>query len=136
VGYTDFIALDVATANADFGSFCSIGLVQFRSGQVFKSLTILVDPEDEFDPINIAIHGIRPEHVVGKPTMAKVFPVIGAALKDTVARGSSGHPFATSRSRFFRLSGANTYAFNPLVTNAHGEAQSVRDPRRVRASAN
>jgi DNA polymerase-3 subunit epsilon len=82
-GITDFIALDVETANADFGSICSIGLVHFRSGEVFKSLTILVDPEDEFDPINIAIHGIRPEDVVGKPTMAKVFPVIGAALKDT-----------------------------------------------------
>jgi DNA polymerase III subunit epsilon len=75
--------LDVETANADFGSICSIGLVHFRSGEVFKSLTILVDPEDEFDPTNIAIHGIRPEHVVGKPTMAKVFPVIGSALKDT-----------------------------------------------------
>ncbi len=82
-GITDFIALDVETANADFGSICSIGLVHFRSGEVFKSLTILVDPEDEFDPINIAIHGIRPEDVLGKPTMAKVFPVIGAALKDT-----------------------------------------------------
>jgi DNA polymerase III subunit epsilon len=81
-GITDFIALDVETANADFGSICAIGLVHFRSGVLFKSLTVLVDPEDEFDPINIGIHGIRPEHVVGKPTMAKVFPVIGAALQD------------------------------------------------------
>jgi DNA polymerase-3 subunit epsilon len=80
----DFIALDVETANADFASICSIGLVHFRSGEVFKSLTILVDPEDEFDPINIGIHGIRPGDVVGKPTMATVLPVIGAALKDAV----------------------------------------------------
>jgi DNA polymerase-3 subunit epsilon len=81
-GITDFIALDVETANADFGSICSIGLVHFRGGIVFKSLTILVDPEDEFDPINIRIHGIRPEDVAGRPTMAKVFPVIAAALQD------------------------------------------------------
>lgn len=81
-GIKDFIALDVETANADFASICSIGLVHFRSGQVFKSLTILVDPEDHFDPINIGIHGIRPEDVVGKPTMARLFPVIGAALQD------------------------------------------------------
>jgi DNA polymerase III subunit epsilon len=81
-GVTDFIALDVETANADFGSICAIGLVHFRAGAVFKSLTILVDPEDEFDPTNIGIHGIRPEHVAGKPTMAKVFPVISAALQD------------------------------------------------------
>ncbi len=82
-GITDFIALDVETANADFGSICSIGLVHFRSGEVFKKLTILVDPEDAFDPINIGIHGIRPEDVAGKPTMARVFPVIGAALQDS-----------------------------------------------------
>ena len=50
---TDFIALDVETANADFASICSIGFVHFRSGAVFKSLTILVDPEDEFDALNI-----------------------------------------------------------------------------------
>jgi DNA polymerase-3 subunit epsilon len=80
----DFIALDVETANADFGSVCSIGLVHFRTGGVFKSLTILVDPEDEFDPVNIGIHGIRPEHVIGKPNMAKVLPVIGEALQDAV----------------------------------------------------
>jgi hypothetical protein len=29
--------------------------------QLFKKLTILVDPEDDFDPMNIAIHGITPE---------------------------------------------------------------------------
>jgi DNA polymerase-3 subunit epsilon len=81
---SDFIALDVETANADFASICSIGLVHFRSGNVFKSITILVDPEDEFDPINISIHGIRPEDVRGKPPMAKVFPAIAASLEDVV----------------------------------------------------
>lgn len=64
---TDFIALDVETANSDFSSICSIGLVHFRGGEVFKSLTILVDPEDDFSPANIAIHGIRPDDVAGKP---------------------------------------------------------------------
>jgi DNA polymerase-3 subunit epsilon len=83
-GATDFIALDVETANANFGSICSVGLVHFRSGAVFKSLTILVDPQDEFDAINIGIHGIHPEDVIGKPTMAQVFPVISASLSDVV----------------------------------------------------
>lgn len=79
----DFIALDVETANADFGSICSIGLVHFRSGEVFKKLTILVDPEDHFDDMNISIHGIGPEKVSGAPTMDKVFPVIAQALSNT-----------------------------------------------------
>ncbi|ODM73097.1 MULTISPECIES: exonuclease domain-containing protein [Bradyrhizobium] len=81
---TDFIALDVETANADLGSICSIGLVHFRSSDVFKSLTILVDPEDQFDSLNIGIHGIRPEDVAGKPTMREVFPAIRASLSDVI----------------------------------------------------
>lgn len=81
---TDFIALDVETANADFASICSIGLVHFKADQIFKSLTILVDPEDHFDSINIGIHGIRPEDVVGKPTMAQVIPIVRSFLTDVV----------------------------------------------------
>ena len=90
----DFIALDVETANADFASICSIGLVHFREGHVFKSLTILVDPEDEFDPINISIHGITPEIVVGKPT-------IGQSLSRdrTVTRGCRRGPSESLRQR-------------------------------------
>lgn len=80
---TDFIALDVETANADFGSICSIGLVHFRSNEVFKQLTVLVNPEDYFDEINISIHGIRPEDVANAPTMREAFPVIAEALRDT-----------------------------------------------------
>ncbi|GMO43205.1 exonuclease domain-containing protein [Bradyrhizobium ottawaense] len=78
----DFIALDVETANADLASICSIGLAHFHSGELFKTLTILVDPEDYFDPINISIHGITPEDVAGRPNMAAVFPVIAASLAD------------------------------------------------------
>jgi DNA polymerase-3 subunit epsilon len=57
--------------------------VHFRAGAVFKSLTIPVDPETHFDAANIAVHGIRPEQVAGKPTIAKVLPVIGGALRNT-----------------------------------------------------
>lgn len=81
---TDFIALDVETANADFASICAIGLVHFRGDEVFRSLTILVDPQQEFDRRNIAIHGITPENVSGKPTMAQVLPVIRPHLDQVV----------------------------------------------------
>ena len=63
-GITEFIALDVETANADLASICAIGLVHFKGGAPFKSLTILVDPEDDFDPVNVSIHCIRPEDVL------------------------------------------------------------------------
>ncbi|MEZ5763684.1 MAG: 3'-5' exonuclease [Xanthobacteraceae bacterium] len=84
MGIRGFISLDVETANADFGSICAVGLAQFRDGEFVNQMTILVDPEDHFDPRNIAIHGIRPEDVAGKPTMAKVFPAIASQLTDTI----------------------------------------------------
>lgn len=80
----DFIALDVETANADLASICAIGLAHFRAGELFKTLTVLIDPEDHFDPINISIHGITPEDVAGRPNMAQVFPVIAASLTDVL----------------------------------------------------
>ena len=80
----DFIALDVETANADMSSICALGLVHFKNGQVFKDVSTLIDPEDHFDPINISIHGIRPEDVSGKPKMSMVYPALLANLKNCV----------------------------------------------------
>lgn len=108
---SDFIALDVETANADFASICSIGLAHFKSGELFKTLTILVDPEDDFDPLNISIHGITPDTVAGKPNMARVFPVIAAALSDLLVV-HHGHFDKTALNRVAIKHGA---AFLPCV---------------------
>jgi DNA polymerase III subunit epsilon len=80
----NFMAIDVETANADMASICSIGLVYFKEGVVSKRLGFLVDPEDDFDAINVSIHGIRPEDVVGAPNMKKIFPLVAAALVTTI----------------------------------------------------
>jgi DNA polymerase-3 subunit epsilon len=72
----EFIAIDVETANADLASICAVGLVHFKDERVFRDLSFLIDPEDEFDGMNISIHGIEPEHVKGKPTMREVFPAM------------------------------------------------------------
>ncbi len=80
----DFVALDVETANADLASICAVGLVHFRGGQVYRSLELLIDPQDHFDPMNIAIHGITPDRVAGKPTMKEAIPAIGRHLANCV----------------------------------------------------
>jgi DNA polymerase III subunit epsilon len=96
VGAMDFVALDVETANADLASICAVGLVHFRSGAVYRSLRILVDPQDHFDAGNIAIHGITPDRVQGKPTMREVIPAIAASL----ARSIIVHHTAFDRGAF------------------------------------
>ena len=79
----DFIAIDVETANADLASICSIGIVHFKGGAVAQCLGFLINPEDEFDPINTSIHGIEAQDVAGAPTMHEAYPLVTAALITT-----------------------------------------------------
>ena len=76
----DFCAIDVETANPNFASICQIGLVKFRNGEVVEQWQSLVDPEDYFDPVNIAVHGITERDVVGAPIFAELCPVIKQAV--------------------------------------------------------
>jgi len=72
----DFVAIDVETANADLASICQIGLVGFQDGVVKQSWKTLVNPEDDFDGINVSIHGIDERTVKGAPTFPKIFHVV------------------------------------------------------------
>ena len=80
----DFIALDVETANAGLASICQLGTVTFHSGQVVDQWQTLVNPEDYFDGINVAIHGITPEMVEDAPTFPQVAGVLRSTLKGHV----------------------------------------------------
>jgi DNA polymerase III subunit epsilon len=80
----DFVVIDVETANPDLASICQVGIVSFQNGEVVDSWTSLVDPEDYFYPINIAIHGIDTAKVAGAPTWPQVFPDIERRLCDKV----------------------------------------------------
>jgi len=60
-----FAVVDVETANCDYASICQLGIVEFDLQGVVDEWSLLIDPEDEFDSFNIAIHGIEPKHVEG-----------------------------------------------------------------------
>lgn len=58
------IAIDFETANEERGSACSVGLAWIENGQVVRVEERLIRPKTmRFSSFNIAIHGIRPEHV-------------------------------------------------------------------------
>jgi len=76
----EFIALDVETANADIASICSIGLVHFRDGQIVGSLNTLINPQDDFDAVNVGIHGITADAVASAPTIEAFYPQLSATL--------------------------------------------------------
>lgn len=80
----NFIALDVETANADLASICQIGIAHFADGRFSEKWESLVDPEDEFDSMNIAIHGIDESMVAGAPTFPSLSETVTQKLIDTV----------------------------------------------------
>jgi len=80
----DFLAINVATANADPASVCAIGLVHFKAGQIGRQFKFLVDPQTDFDAVNVTLHGIRPESVIGAPSFRQIYPALAGALATTV----------------------------------------------------
>jgi DNA polymerase-3 subunit epsilon len=78
----DFVALDVETANPDLSSICQIGIVLFSSGRIVDTWQSLVNPEDEFDDVNVSIHGITQDLVKNAPT----FPQIARHLRGLLSR--------------------------------------------------
>ena len=69
-----WIAVDVETA-AGRDSICAVGMVESVGGDLRPlGRWLLRPPRDEWNSFNIGIHGIVPEDVVGKPTLAQWWP--------------------------------------------------------------
>jgi DNA polymerase-3 subunit epsilon len=71
-----FTAVDVETPNRYSRSICSIGIVRVDGDGDPVRLHYLVNPCDEFDAANIAIHGIRPNDVENEPSLYDLWPKI------------------------------------------------------------
>lgn len=106
----EFVAIDVETANADMASICQIGLARFKDGKLVEEWSTLVDPEDYFDFINIDIHGITEEDVIGAPIFSKVVGDLSGFLSGSVC---------VSHTHFDRVSvgrALEKYSLNPIET--------------------
>ncbi|SCY46609.1 DNA polymerase-3 subunit epsilon [Paracoccus tibetensis] len=62
-----FIAIDVETACSDAASICQIGIACVDPGDRIETFSMLVNPRMRFDPFNIRLHGIGPDHVEDAP---------------------------------------------------------------------
>lgn len=63
----NFVAIDFETANQKRESACSVGLTKVLDGKIVDSFYTLINPEDDFSPFNIAIHGITSDQVISAP---------------------------------------------------------------------
>ena len=68
----DFTAIDLETANPSAWSICQIGVAEFVGGALAKQWMTYVDPEERFNPDNVAIHGITAAAVRGWPKLREV----------------------------------------------------------------
>jgi len=73
-----FIALDVETAGKTIGGICQIGLCFVSDTGSVQTYSVLIDPEEPFEPFNTELHGISAETVAGAGT----FPTVYRALFD------------------------------------------------------
>lgn len=78
----DFLAIDFETANSFRGTPCSIGIAEVRGGQIVERRSELICPvgvsgPEDFDAVNVAIHGITWEMVAESPSFAEVWETLG-----------------------------------------------------------
>jgi len=80
----EFVVIDVETANADLSSICQVGIANFQQGHLIAGWTSLVNPEDEFDPLNVSIHGIGENEVADAPNWPQLYPEVAARLESQI----------------------------------------------------
>lgn len=80
----EFIAVDVETANADMSSICQIGIAHYCDGELIEEWGTYVDPKDDFDYINISIHGIDEKTVKKSPVFNDIAEKIYSYFDDRI----------------------------------------------------
>ncbi len=90
MGNLTFNAIDVETANADPSSICQIGIVHFCDGKIQDRLSILVNPEERFNSVNIGIHGIDEAAVKDSGSFPEVHGELRRRLDGTVLVSHTG----------------------------------------------
>jgi DNA polymerase-3 subunit epsilon len=97
----DFTAIDFETANSSNASACAVGMARVRNGEVVATAGWLIRPpagHDAFYPVNIGIHGIRPEDVATAPGWsAQLSRLTAFAGSDTLVAHNAGFDMAVLR---------------------------------------
>ena len=79
-----FNAIDVETANADPSSICQIGIVHVCDGAIKGQLSVLVNPEAQFNDFNVRLHGIDHNAVKDSKAMPSLEARLRRLLEGTV----------------------------------------------------
>jgi len=75
-GLDTYTVVDVETPNRKNDSICSIGLVHVENGQVVSKEHFLVNPDSNFDELNIGIHHITKSMILSEPNFKTIWEKI------------------------------------------------------------
>ena len=78
----NFLALDFETATGQLDSPCELGIAVVRGGVVREVRNWLIKPRywPYFNPWNVAVHGIKPEHVAEAPRWDGIWEEVAQLL--------------------------------------------------------
>lgn len=124
-----FNAIDMETANASLTSICQIGVVHVRNGRIEERLSILVNPEERFNPGNVRLHGIDEEAVKDRAAFPRIYDELRGRLDGAVL---------VSHTQFDRTAlkrAADKYGLEPLRVTWLDSAMVARCawPRKYRS---
>jgi DNA polymerase-3 subunit epsilon len=77
-----WIALDFETATSSRASACALGVAVIQDGAVVSSGAWLIQPPgNQYDPMNIHVHGIHPSHTAAAPTYDALYPELAPFIE-------------------------------------------------------
>lgn len=76
----DFAAIDLETANPSAWSICQVGIAHFADGSMTGEWMSYIEPEERFNPDNVAIHGITAAAVRGYPKLPEIAELLHQSL--------------------------------------------------------
>lgn len=102
----DFVAIDLETASRFHSSACALGLVIVSDGAIEEKMKWFIrPPSNEYEDINISIHGITPDQTTASPDFPEVWEeaqsFIGNHLVVAHSASSSDISFIRHSSAYF-----------------------------------
>ena len=80
----DFVSIDFETANSNFNSACSLGIVAVENNSIVKKAYFLIKPPTHhFSKVNTQIHGMTYDSVRDAKNFAEIFSNILAYIGNT-----------------------------------------------------
>ena len=104
----NFNAIDVETANHSRWSICQIGICSVINGEICDQWETLVNPETDFIPSNVNVHGIQEADVKSAPTLPEIYSEVFEQVQGSILVHHS--PF--DKTAFEQAT--SKYGLNPL----------------------